>query len=152
MLSIEHSNNTAAAVRYFRENLAQADYYCEKTNIIVPGKFNNMSVSNWVNCAIVVDSVISSVEIINGKEIKVQVNESCKQVIVDRSQKTGLYLSESAKDLKVNTTCSSTTFIHFPALEKDENENDERSLPVCESFVTKIVGDSLVTEPMDLAD
>ncbi len=34
MLSIEHSNNVAAAVRYFRENLAQADYYCEKTSII----------------------------------------------------------------------------------------------------------------------
>ena len=34
MLSIEHSNNVDAAVRYFRENLAQADYYCEKTAII----------------------------------------------------------------------------------------------------------------------
>lgn len=34
MLSIEHSNNVDAAVRYFRENLAQADYYCEKTKIV----------------------------------------------------------------------------------------------------------------------
>lgn len=34
MLSIEHSNNVDAAVRYFRENLAQADYYCETTSII----------------------------------------------------------------------------------------------------------------------
>jgi len=34
MLSIQHSTNTDAAVRYFRENLAQADYYCDKTAII----------------------------------------------------------------------------------------------------------------------
>ena len=43
MLSIEHSNNVDAAVRYFRENLVQADYYCEKTSIIGKwhGKFAN---------------------------------------------------------------------------------------------------------------
>ncbi len=34
MLSIEPSKNAHAAIRYFRENLAQQDYYCEKSNVI----------------------------------------------------------------------------------------------------------------------
>lgn len=41
MLSIEPSTNALAALRYFRENLALQDYYCEKATVI--GKWHGKS-------------------------------------------------------------------------------------------------------------
>ena len=125
---------------------------CTKTNIIIKGKFNNITLTNCKNCAVVIDTCISSVEIIKGDDVKLQVNEKCSQVAVDRSIRTGLYLCESSKDVKVMTTCSTSTFLHFDTKEQDALGNDEASLGVPESYVTKIVNDKLVTEPVDLTD
>lgn len=125
---------------------------CTNTNIIVHGKFNNIAVTNCKNCAIVIDSVIASVEIIKGDDVKLQVNEKCPQVIVDRSNKTKLYLNDNSKDMKINTTGSVSTFIYFPTKEKDKDGNDEAALGIPETYVTKIVNDELVTEPLDLTE
>lgn len=125
---------------------------CDKTNIIIHGKFNNIAVTGCKNCNIVIDNCIASVEIIKGVDVKLQVNHKAPQVIVDRSQKTGIYLNDESKDIKINTTCSQTTFIHFPTKEKDFNGNDEASVPIPETYTTVIKNDKLVTEPLDLAD
>ena len=94
--------------------------------------------------------VISSIEIIKGDGVKVQIKERAPQVIVDRSNKTVLYLNEESKDLKVNTTCSTSTFIHFPTKEKDAEGNDEASLGIPETYVTTIKDDKLHTEVFDI--
>jgi adenylyl cyclase-associated protein len=125
---------------------------CTDTPIIIHGIFNNMSVTSCKNCAVVIDSVIASVEIIKGDNVKLQVNEKAPQVIIDRSNKTGLYLNDNSKDLKINTTCSSTTFVHFPTKEVDSNGNDEASVPIPETYVSVIKDDQIITEPLDLAD
>lgn len=125
---------------------------CTNTNIIIHGKFNNIAVTNCKNCALVIDTVIASVEIIKCDEVKLQVNEKLPQVMIDRSNKTGLYLNDESKGLKINTTCSNTTFVHFPIAEPDMNGNDEASVPIPETYVTQIKNDKLVTVPLDLAD
>jgi adenylyl cyclase-associated protein len=123
-----------------------------KTNIIIKGKFNNVSMTNCKDCALVVDTVIASVEIIKGDEVKLQVNEKAPQVTIDRSNKTGIYLNDNSKDIKVNTTTSTVTYLHFPIKEPDINGNDEASVPIPETYVTTIKGDKVVTVPLDLTD
>lgn len=125
---------------------------CTNTNFIINGKFNNISLTNCKNCAVVVDIVIASVEIVKGDGVKVQVNERAPQIIVDRSNKTGIYLNDKSKDLKVNTTCSNGTFIHFPIKEVDAEGNDEASLGIPETYVTTIKEEKLVTEVLDLTE
>lgn len=125
---------------------------CVNTNFIIHGKFNNISLTGCKNCAVVVDNVIASVEIIKGDGIKVQVNEMAPQVIVDRSNKTGIYLNDKSKDLKINTTCSTSTFIYFPLKEADRDGNDDAALGIPETYVTTIKNDQLVTEPLDMTE
>jgi hypothetical protein len=123
---------------------------CKNTNFIIHGKFYNFSMTGCTNCAVIIDNVIASVEIIKGDGIKLQLNEKVPQVIIDRCNKTGLYLNDKSKDLKINTSNSASTFIYFPLEEADRDGNDEASLGIPETYVTTIENNQLVTKPLDI--
>ena len=85
-----------------------------------------MQIEGCKNCAIIVEEVVTAIELMNCEGVKIQIAKKVNQVIVDKSQSTTLYLSEEGKGIKVLTTNSKTTVINFPAAEEDEKGNDSR--------------------------
>ena len=125
---------------------------CMTTNIIIKGKFNNISLNGCKNCAVIVDTVISSAEFINCEDIKLQINLKCSQVTVDKCKGVEVFLNEDSINTQVTTTNSTKTFFNFPLKEPDENDNDQGCLPVPETYATKIVDGKLVTTIVDLSE
>ena len=124
----------------------------DKTNFVIKGKVKAVIAEGLTNCAIVVDNVVTAIELMNCQGVNVQITGKASQFMTDRCEKTGLYLSEEGKGIKILTTNSKTTVINFPAAEEDENGNDTRSLPVYETWQTVIENDGLKSEPLDLTD
>lgn len=56
---------------------------CTKTNIIIHGKFNAITLTKCKGCALVVDSVIASISMIKCEDVNIQVNTKCQQLILD---------------------------------------------------------------------
>ena len=131
-------------------NIAYNFLRSKSTNLVIKGKIKSIMAEGCENCAIVVDTVVTAIELINCKNVKVQVTDKTSQYILDKCDNTNLYLSEEGKKSKIITTNSKTTILNFPAVEEDENGNDERSIAVFESWQTTIKDDVLVSEPVDL--
>jgi hypothetical protein len=121
-----------------------------KTNFIIKGKAKVVNMEGCKNCALIVDEVVTTIELINCEGVKVQVVKKTGNFVIDRCHQTELYLSEEGKNVKIHTTKATTTIINFPAAEEDEHGNDSRSLPIYETWETVIKGDKLESTPVVL--
>ncbi len=121
----------------------------ENSNFIINGKVKGMQIEGCKNCAIIVEEVVTAIELLNCEGVKLQIQKKTNQVIIDKSSKTTIYVSEEGKGIKVLTTNSNTTVLNFPALEEDDNGNDTRSIPVVETWTTVIKGDKLHFSPFE---
>ena len=121
----------------------------ENTNLIINGKVKGMQIEGCKNCAVIVEEVVTAIELLNCEGVKIQIIKKANQVIIDKTSQTTLYLSEEGKGIKVLTTNSKTTVISFPAKEVDDNGNDSRQIPVVETWQTVIKDDKLVFTPYE---
>ena len=89
---------------------------CKGPNVVVQiqGKCKNITISNSVDVAVVFDTCVTTVEVIGSKKIQVQASVSAGSYIVDKCDRTTLYLAdESLKDKVVLYSCQSTaTVVH----------------------------------------
>ena len=154
--SIEALNYSGETLTFEGEDVTLSKAFnfirSEKTNFVIKGKVKAVLGEGLKNCAIVVDNVVTAIELMNCQGVNVQITGKASQFITDRCEKTGLYLSEEGKGIKILTTNSITTVINFPANEEDENGNDTRSLPIFETWQTVIEGDNLSSAPLDLSE
>ena len=121
-----------------------------KTNFIVEGKAKVVNLEGCTNCALIIDEVVTTIELINCEGVKIQVKNKTGNFVLDKCHKTELYLSEEGKNVKIHTTKSTTTIVNFPAAEVDDLGNDSRSLPIYETWETVIKGDKLESSPVVL--
>jgi len=89
---------------------------CKGPGLVVQiqGKCKNITISNSVDIAVVFDTCVTTVEVIGSKKVQVQATVSAGSYIVDKCDRTTLYLAdESLKDKVVLYSCQSTaTVVH----------------------------------------
>ena len=80
------------------------------------GKCKNITISNCVDIAVVFDTCVTTVEIIGSQKCQVQAQVAAGSYIVDKCDRTTLYLAEaSLADKVVLFSCQSTaTTVHQP--------------------------------------
>jgi len=85
--------------------------------IQIKGKCKNITVSNCERIAVVFDTCVTTCELINGKQLQIQASQSCGSYIVDKCDRTDLYVADaSLEDQVVVYTCqSATTVVHQTA-------------------------------------
>ncbi len=121
---------------------------CKDTVVVIEGKCKNVMIENCQNVKVVVNELLAAVEVLNSKKVTVQALKKLPQFIIERSDSINLYLFESAKTCKINSTCSQSMVIHYP--KKDATEDDEwidQTIP--ETLITVIKDDKLETKCMD---
>ena len=129
-------------------------FNCEKTKIVVEGKFKNMMLSRCKKVQVTVDELISTLEVIKSEDIKVNVSKKCPTISVELTQ--GIVITatqESKKNINIMTTASQSVSMVVPKTEgtydpNDDEEDPNKQLVVPESFLSKINDkDEIVVEP-----
>ena len=129
-------------------------FNCEKTKIIVHGKFKNMMLSRCKKVEIKMEEMISTLEVIKSETIKIYVEKKCPTVSVELSNEVKIVATqESKKYIQINTTASQSVSMDIPKNEgtfDPNNDEDDafKCLAVPEMYKSKVnEKDELNTEP-----
>lgn len=98
--------------------------------IQVKGKVNAVSISSTTKVGLVVESLISGIDVINSKKFGIQVLDKVPQISVDKSDEGQIYLSRSSLETEVYTSSTTALNINVP----DDANDDFKEISVPEQF------------------
>ncbi|KAM6958940.1 adenylyl cyclase-associated protein 2 [Aplochiton taeniatus] len=144
-------------VEYFEQNhdlviddteLKQVVYVfgCNNSTLQVKGKINSIIVDNCKKLGLVFENVVGIVEIINSKDIKLQVLGKVPTLSINKTEGCHVYLSKDSLDCEIVSAKSSEMNVLVP-----HGDDDYREFPLPEQFKTVWDGTKLVTEPTEMA-
>ncbi|XP_022602683.1 adenylyl cyclase-associated protein 1 [Seriola dumerili] len=120
-------------------------YKCNKSTLQVKGKINSITVDNCKKMGLVFDDVVGIVEVINCKDIKVQVIGKVPTISINKTDGCHVYLSEGSLSCEIVSAKSSEMNILVP------KDGEFTELPVPEQFKTVWDGQKLVTTATEIA-
>uniref|UniRef100_A0A3P8XNK3 Adenylyl cyclase-associated protein n=1 Tax=Esox lucius TaxID=8010 RepID=A0A3P8XNK3_ESOLU len=118
---------------------------CSNSTLQIKGKINSIIVDNCKKLGLVFDNVVGIVEIINSKDIQLQVTGRVPTISINKTEGCQVYLSKDALDCEIVSAKSSEMNILVP------QDDDYREFPVPEQYKTVWDGSKLVTEPTEIA-
>uniref|UniRef100_A0A2K6FPF9 Adenylyl cyclase-associated protein n=1 Tax=Propithecus coquereli TaxID=379532 RepID=A0A2K6FPF9_PROCO len=119
-------------------------FKCDKSTLQIKGKVNSITIDNCKKFGLVFDNVVGIVEVINSKDIQIQVMGRVPTISINKTEGCHIYLSEDALDCEIVSAKSSEMNILIP------QDDDYREFPVPEQFKTAWDGSKLVTEPAEI--
>ncbi|KAF5910291.1 hypothetical protein HPG69_014523 [Diceros bicornis minor] len=121
-------------------------YKCVNTTLQIKGKINSITVDNCKKLGLVFDDVVGIVEIINSRDVKVQVIGKVPTISINKTDGCHVYLSKNSLDCEIVSAKSSEMNVLIPTECGDFNE-----FPVPEQFKTLWNGQKLVTTVTEIA-
>ncbi|KAI0997800.1 Adenylyl cyclase-associated protein [Podosphaera aphanis] len=109
---------------------------CSKTTIIVQGKANAISVDNSPRLSLIIDSLVSSVDVIKSSSFAIQVLGSLPTILMDSVDGAQIYLGKDS--LATEIFSSKSTGINLNILDSSKEEEDYKEVPVPEQIRTWI--------------
>uniref|UniRef100_A0A8C3YK76 Adenylyl cyclase-associated protein n=1 Tax=Catagonus wagneri TaxID=51154 RepID=A0A8C3YK76_9CETA len=119
-------------------------FKCNKSTLQIKGKVNSITIDNCKKFGLVFDNAVGIVEVINSKDIQMQVMGKVPTISINKTEGCHIYLSEDALDCEIVSAKSSEMNILIPW------DGDYREFPVPEQFKTAWDGSKLVTEPTEI--
>jgi len=111
-------------------------YACKDVAVFLDAKCKGVRMDKCSNVTVIIESVLSGVEVVNSKRIKMQVKQSMPSVAIDKTDGIVVGLSWPARDAQIVTSKSSEMNVTFPVSEDADAEWVE--MPIPEQFVTKV--------------
>jgi adenylyl cyclase-associated protein len=116
-----------------------AIYGCFQATIDIKGKCKGVTLDSCEQTQVFVDTVLSSVELVNCKRMKVQIREMAPTVAIDKTDGCQVFLSKDGLETGFTTAKSSEMNVSFP----DPKTGDLIETPIPEQFVHRVIlGDS----------
>ncbi|KFP03456.1 Adenylyl cyclase-associated protein 2 [Calypte anna] len=119
-------------------------FKCNKSTLQIKGKINSITIDNCKKFGLVFDNVVGIVEVINSRDIQIQVMGKVPTISINKTEGCHIYLSEESLDCEIVSAKSSEMNILIP------QEGDYKEFPVPEQFKTAWDGSKLVTEPAEI--
>ncbi|XP_067282168.1 adenylyl cyclase-associated protein 2 [Pseudorasbora parva] len=119
---------------------------CNSSTLQIKGKVNSIIVDNCKKLGLVFDSAVGIAEIINSRDVQLQVMGKVPTISINKTEGCHVYLSKDSLDCEIVSAKSSEMNILVP-----EGEDDYREFPVPEQFKTVWDGSGLLTEPTKIA-
>jgi adenylyl cyclase-associated protein len=128
---IENFENTGSDVIEIQAQLSQSILIsrCNKCIIKVIGKANAISIDNCTNVSIMVDSLVSSMDVIKSPKFQVQIDGVVPSVLLDQVDGATVYLASKSLNSEVFTSKSAGVNIVLPPKEGAEGDDKECALP-----------------------
>jgi adenylyl cyclase-associated protein len=95
---------------------------CKNTTIRISGKANALSLDNSQRTSLVVDSLVSSIDVINCPNFALQVMGTLPTLLLDKVDGAQIYLSKDSLNTEVFTSKSSSVNINLPTADDDFRE------------------------------
>uniref|UniRef100_A0A8C4KHI1 Adenylyl cyclase-associated protein n=1 Tax=Dromaius novaehollandiae TaxID=8790 RepID=A0A8C4KHI1_DRONO len=119
-------------------------FSCNKSTLQIKGKINSITIDNCKKFGLVFDNVVGIVEVINSRDIQIQVMGKVPTISINKTEGCHIYLSEESLDCEIVSAKSSEMNILIP------QDGDYKEFPVPEQFKTAWDGSKLVTEPAEI--
>ncbi|NWS23774.1 CAP2 protein, partial [Polioptila caerulea] len=119
-------------------------FKCNKSTLQIKGKINSITIDNCKKFGLVFDNVVGIVEVINSRDIQIQVMGKVPTISINKTEGCHIYLSEESLDCEIVSAKSSEMNILIP------QDGDYKEFPVPEQFKTAWDGSKLVTEPAEI--
>jgi len=135
---VEHHESNQS-IEVLEVQMKQAVYItnCHNCNIRIPDKCKQITMDGCSKTTLQFKNVVSTFEIVNSRSCKVQVDENCPAVAIDKTHGFSLILSTEAYKNPpeiVTSNVSELNLVYPGATEKD----DPIEVPIPEQYVTKI--------------
>jgi adenylyl cyclase-associated protein len=122
-------------------------YKCSNSTLTVQGKVNSIILDQCTKVGIQFTSVVSLVEFINCRGMKVQVLDHVPTIQIEKTDGCHVYLSKTSLDTEFITSKSSEMTVNVPFGDGEYKEH-----PIPEQFKTHLKGGKqLVTVPNESA-
>ncbi|XP_074543002.1 adenylyl cyclase-associated protein 1 [Halichoeres trimaculatus] len=121
-------------------------YKCNKSTLQVKGKLNSITIDNCKKMGLVFDDVVGIVEVINCKDVKIQVMGKVPTISINKTDGCHVYLSKDSLNCEIVSAKSSEMNILVP---QDDGDFLEHAVP--EQFKTVWDGKKLVTTATEIA-
>ncbi|TSK31345.1 Adenylyl cyclase-associated protein 2 [Bagarius yarrelli] len=121
-------------------------FSCNNCTLQIKGKVNSIIVDNCKKLGLVFENVVGIFEIINSKDIRLQVLGKVPTISINKTEGCHVYLSKESLNCEIVSATSSEMNILLP-----QDDDDYREFPVPEQFKTVWDGSKLVTEPTEIA-
>ncbi|XP_078097955.1 adenylyl cyclase-associated protein 2 isoform X2 [Mustelus asterias] len=115
-------------------------YKCNKSTLKVQGKVNSIIVDSCKKLGLVFDNVVGIVEIINSRDVQIQVMGKVPTISINKTEGCHIYLSEESLGCEIISAKSSEMNVLIP------QDDDYKEYPVPEQFKTTWNGSKLLTE------
>lgn len=122
-------------------------FNCTNSTIQIKGKFNAITVDGCKKTGIVLDTLVSSVELLKSNSFALQIMDKCPTIICDSCDSGQIYLSQSGLECEILTSKCSSVNINVP-----NTEGDFKEQPVPEMLKHCIVNGTLVTTLVEYHD
>jgi len=122
---------------------------CNKAVLKVSGKANAISIDNCKGLSIVLDSLVSSLDVIKASKFQVQIDGVVPTVLLDQVDGAQIYLSNASLGTEIFTSKCSALNVVLPP--KDDSDDDSKEIPFPEQIRSVIKNGSLVSEIVEHA-
>jgi len=148
---IENFDNTGSDVVHVDAELHHSILIsrCSKCVIKVTGKANAISIDNCTGLSILVDSLVSSLDVIKSPKFQLQVDGVVPTILLDQVDGATIYLSKDSLGTELFTSKSTSVNVVLPPQDEDEGDDKECALP--EQIRSVIKNGVLVSEVVEHA-
>ncbi|RMZ77850.1 hypothetical protein DV737_g4138, partial [Chaetothyriales sp. CBS 132003] len=147
---VENFDNTGSEVIEIQAELQQSILIsrCNKALVKVAGKANAISIDNSSGLSILLDSLVSSLDVIKCTKFAVQINGKVPTLLLDQVDGAQLYLSEASLNTEIFTSKSSAVNVVVPPADDDD---DSKELALPEQILSVIKDGKLVSQVVEHA-
>ncbi|KAF9205543.1 hypothetical protein BGZ49_003877 [Haplosporangium sp. Z 27] len=150
---VEHfENNNEVILDNVEINQSVYIYGCKNSTIQIKGKVTTVAMDSCAKTGLCVESLISSLDVVNSKSAQVQILGRAPTVCLDKVDSCMVYLSKDCLEIEILTSKCSAVNILTPDSTEEGAEGDFVERPVPEQFLTKIVNGKVVTTAVEHSD
>ncbi|KIV84065.1 hypothetical protein PV11_06039 [Exophiala sideris] len=148
---VENFDNTQGEIIEISAELNQSILIskCNKCVLKVNGKANAISIDNCSGLSILVESLVSSLDVIKATKFQVQIDGVVPTLLLDQVDGAQIYLSNQSLATELFTSKCSALNVVLPP--KDDSEDDSKELAMPEQFRTVVKNGRLVSEIVEHA-
>ncbi|KAI1315201.1 hypothetical protein EDD11_001139 [Mortierella claussenii] len=144
-------NNNEVILDNVEINQSVYIYGCKNSTIQIKSKVATVALDSCTKTGLCVESLISSLDLVNSKSVQVQILGRAPTVSLDKVDSCMVYLSKECMDIEILTSKCSAINILTPDSTEEGAEGDFVERPVPEQFLTKIVDGKAITTAVEHA-
>lgn len=123
-------------------------FNCSNSTIVIDAeKFKSLQIQNCFKCNILLKNLISAIEMIDSKKIKVQITGRCASVTIDKCIGVEIYLSKENEETEFTTALSAEMNVH---VEGNNPDDDWKEITIPEQYQHVLNKGDLTTRVSDL--